>query len=107
MFGTETVAVRRRAGTDADGRPLPTTTPVPAIEGCIIEPLDGAEQLEVGRTTATADVRVLLPITAGLDGECELRIRGHWYRIVGGVESFVDEDPELSGYQVSCTRGGA
>lgn len=107
MSGGETVAVRRRGGTDADGRPLPYTTPVLPVEGCVVEPLTGAELVEVTRTGATSAVRVLLPIVAGLDGECELQIRGVWFRIVGGAEPFIDDDPELSGYQLTCTRGGA
>lgn len=103
----ETIAVRRREGTDADGRTLPTTTPVPPVDDCIVEPLSGAELVEVTRDGASSAVRVLLPITEGLDGECELQIRGDWFRIVGGTEAFIDDDPELSGYQVTCTRGGA
>lgn len=107
MFGNETVAVRRRAGTDSDGSPLPYETPVDPVDGCIVEPLGGAELLEVTRTGATGGVRVLLPITEGLDAECELQVRGNWFRIIGGAEPFIDDDPELSGYQVTCTRGGA
>lgn len=107
MFGAETIAVRRRGGTDPDGRPLPYTTPMSPVGGCDVEPLTGAELIEVMRTGATSAVRVLLPITTGLDGECELQIRGAWFRIVGGAESFVDDDPELSGYDLTCTRGGA
>lgn len=103
----ETVAVRRRGGTDSDGSPLPPTTPVPPVAGCEIEPLSGAELLEVTRSGATDAVRVLLPIVTGLDGECELQVRGDWFRIVGGAEPFIDDDPELSGYYLTCTRGGA
>lgn len=107
MFGAETIAVRRRAGTDADGRPLPYTIPMPPVDGCDVEPLGGAELVEVTRTGATSAVRVLLPIVGGLDGECELQIRGDWFRIVGGAEPFIGDDPELSGYYLTCTRGGA
>jgi hypothetical protein len=109
MFGAETIAVRRRAGTDPDGRALPDTTPIPPVDGCVVEPHihGGAELVEVMRTGETSVVRVLLPITDGLDGECELQIRGEWFRIVGGTEPFIDDDPELSGYHLICTRGGA
>jgi hypothetical protein len=106
MFGNETVAVRRSGGTDPDGSPLLYTTPVDPVAGCIVEPLSGAELLEVTRNGETGAVRVLLPIIEGLDGECELQIRGDWFRIVGDAEPFIDDDPELSGYQVTCTRGG-
>lgn len=83
------------------------TTPMDPVDGCEVEPLNGAELVEVTRNGATTAVRVLLPITEGLDGECELQIRGDWFRIVGGAEAFIDDDPELSGYQLTCTRGGA
>ena len=111
MFGAETIAVRRRGGTDPDGRPLPYTIPMPPVDGCDMELLIGVragnELVEVTRTGETSAVRVLLPIIDGLDGECELQIRGVWFRIVGGVESYIDDDPELSGYYLTCTRGGA
>lgn len=103
----ETIAVRRRSPNDADGRTVAPTTPMDPVDGCEVEPLNGAELVEVTRNGATSAVRVLLPITEGLDGECELQIRGDWFRIVGGAESFIDDDPELSGYQLTCTRGGA
>lgn len=103
----ETIAVRRRSPNDADGRTVAPTTPVPPVDGCEVEPLTGTELLEVTRSGATSAVRVLLPIVAGLDGECELQIRGQWFRIVGGAVAFIDDDPALSGYQVTCTRGGA
>lgn len=108
MLGTETVVVRRRGGTDPDGDQLPDTEPVPPVEGCVVEPLGGAELLEVQRTGATSAVRVLLPITQGIDAECELRVRGLWYRIVGDAVAYIDpEDAELSGYSLTCTRGRA
>lgn len=106
FFGSETVAVRRRGGTDADGDSLDYTYPLDPVKGCDIEPLSGTELLEVTRTGATGAVRVLLPITAGLDAECELQVRGVWYRIVGGAVPFTDDDPELAGYDLTCTRGG-
>lgn len=111
MPETETIAVRRRAGTDADGHPLPHTTPMPPVDGCTVElvigPRGGTELVEVTRSGETSAVRVLLPIVTGLDGECELQIRGDWFRIEGGVVSYIDDDPELSGYYLTCTRGGA
>lgn len=111
MSETETIAVRRRGGTDSDGRPLPYTIPMPPVTGCVVELLVGVragnELVEVMRTGETSAVRVLLPIIDGLDGECELQIRGDWFRIVGGVESYIDDDPELSGYYLTCMRGGA
>lgn len=111
MPETETIAVRRRGGTDADGRTLPYTIPMPPVDGCTVELLIGTragdELVELTRTGETSFLRVLLPITVGLDGECELQIRGDWFRIVGGVESYIDDDPELSGYYLTCTRGGA
>jgi hypothetical protein len=111
MPETETIAVRRREGTDSDGRTLPYTTPMPPVAGCTVEivigPRGGTELVELSRTSETSNVRVLLPITTGLDGECELQIRNEWFRIVGGPESYIDDDPELSGYYLTCTRGGA
>lgn len=101
----ETVGVRRRGDTTAGGDPIPAEAR-PSVEGCIVEPLLGAELIEVTRNGATSAVRVLLPITTGLDHLCELQIRNLWYRIVGDPVAFVDDDPELSGYQVTATRGG-
>lgn len=110
----ETVGVRRRGGTTAGGDPIPAAD-MPSVDGCVVEPVDGMELLnssigsrgtsEVARTGATSVVRVLLPITTGLDHLCELNIRGDWYRIVGHPVAYADNDPELSGYAVTATRG--
>jgi hypothetical protein len=100
----ETVGVRRRGGTTAGGDPIPAEDLQP-VDGCVVEPLTGVELIEVTRDGATSAARVLLPITTGLDHLCDLQIRGLWYRIVGDVVAYVDDDPELSGYQVTATRG--
>lgn len=102
--GFETVGVRRRGGLTAGGEPLPVVAMDP-VDGCVVEPLDGAELVDVHRTGATAVIRVLMPVTTGLDHLCELQVRGLWYRIVGDVVAYDDDDPELSGYHVTATRG--
>ena len=102
MLGTETVQVRRRGDNGAGGWP---SLPVP-VDGCLVNPAGGAEAIGADRTAGTGMVTVTMPITAGIDHSCELQIRGRWYRIVGDVEVYVnDEDPELSGYQLTCRRG--
>jgi hypothetical protein len=104
MLGTEPVRVRRRGGITADGDPTPATEW--PVDDCLVDPGALGERLDIDRTAATTTVAVTMPITAGIDHTCELKIRGRWYRIVGDPEPFVnDEDPELSGYQVTATRG--
>lgn len=107
MLGTETVRVRRRGGTDPDGDPLPAAAPW-AVDGCLVEPITGAELLAVAIDGATNVARVFVPLTDGIDNTCEIEIRGRWYRTIGDVVAYVnDEDPELSGYSLTCTRGTA
>lgn len=107
MLGTETVTVRKGAGKTAGGDPIPGTSW--PVDGCLVDPGGTgsvSEQLDKARTAGLTTVAVTMPITAGIDHTCELKIRDRWYRIVGDAEPFVnDEDPELSGYQVTATRG--
>ncbi|WP_044506226.1 hypothetical protein [Gordonia sp. KTR9] len=105
MLGDETVHARTSAGIDTRGREVPAGPEWP-IENCSVFPLGGTELFDATRDGATSAVRVLAPITGGLTGDHELKVRGSWYRIVGDAIAYVDaEDPELSGYDLTCTRG--
>ncbi len=105
MLGAETVQIRTAAGVDDDGWATPAGTPAD-VEGALIEPLGGAELLEATRTGATSALRVFLPVIDGITAADEVKVRGLWYRIVGDPVAYVnDEDPDLSGYVLTCTRG--
>lgn len=103
MLGTETVAIRQSGGVGPKGDPIAGRTWT--VDNCLVAPASTAEQLAIDRTGGTTSVVVTLPITASIDHTCDLGIRGRWYRIIGDAEPFInDEDPELSGYQVTATR---
>lgn len=104
MLGTETVQVRRRGDRTKTNDPAPASDPVP-VEGCLIAPAGGTETIGTDRTAGTGAVSVTMPLTVGIDHSCELQIRGQWYRIVGDAVAFINEDPDLSGYQLTCVRG--
>ncbi|AMS03648.1 head-to-tail stopper [Gordonia phage Ayotoya] len=104
MLGRETVRLRLPAGTTPDGDPLPIAVPV-EVESCLVEVLGGADLVELGRDGATGGVRVYMPITSGVTAQHDVEVRGRWYEIVGDPEPNLNDDPELSGYVLTCTRG--
>jgi hypothetical protein len=101
MLGCQTVTVRQ-GGVDNLNNPITPTTF--DVDNCLVSPASTAEQLEIDRTGGTTSVEVFIPLTTGIDHTCDLQINNRWYRVVGDPEPYVDEDPELSGYQVTATR---
>lgn len=104
MLGTETVTVSGDMVRDEDGRVIPGAGIGP-VEGCQVQPLSTAELVERGRSSTDDAVRVLLPITEGIDRGTVLIIRGKRYQVDGNPQPYIDpEDPDLSGYDVEASR---
>ena len=104
MLGTETVHVGGDLVRDSNGN-TSATTGIGNVEGCQVQPLSSAELVERGRTGTEDAVQVFLPITEGIDKKSLLTIRGKKYQIDGNPLPYIDdEDPELSGYDITATR---
>ena len=104
MLGTETVTVSGDMVRDEDGRVTPGAGIGP-VEGCQVQPLSTAELVERGRSSTDDAVRVLLPITEGIDRGTVLIIRGKRYQVDGNPQPHIDpEDPDLSGYDIEASR---
>lgn len=101
MLGTETVTVAGEVEYDDDNDPIPGTGGQTTVGGCLVEPLDGTDIVDLARSGTTCRVRVHLPITVGVSGDSVLTVRGRPFRVVGDPVAFIDpEDTELSGYVV-------
>ncbi|UAJ16186.1 head-to-tail stopper [Gordonia phage Malibo] len=104
MLGTETVTVTGDFVRDDDGK-VTAGTGVGPVEGCQVQPLTSQELVERGRSATDDAVRVLLPITEGIDRGSVLVVRGKRYQVDGNPIAYIDpEDPELSGYDVEASR---
>ena len=104
MLGTETVVVAGDYVRDEDGK-VTLGTGIGLVDGCAVFPLTTTELIERGRTSTDDGVRVLLPITSGIDRGSVLVVRGERYQVDGTPVAYIDpEDPELSGYDISAYR---
>lgn len=104
MLGTETVIVTGDFVRDEDGH-VTAGTGIGPVDGCQVQPLTTAELVERGRSSTTDAIRVLLPITTGLDRGSVIVARGRRYQVDGNPIPYLDpEDPELSGYDITATR---
>ena len=103
MLGTETVVVVGEVEYDADNDPIPGSGSL-TVEGCGVYPMAGADLESAARSGTTARVRVLLPITSGVSGDSVLTVRGvPGFRVEGDPVPYIDdEDPELSGYDLTA-----
>lgn len=104
MIGTETVIVTGDYVRDEDGH-VTTTAGSVTVAGCQVQPMTSTELVERGRSSTADVVRVLMPITAGIDRNRVIVARGNRYQVDGNPIAYVDpEDPELSGYDITATR---
>ncbi|AZF93586.1 hypothetical protein SEA_EYES_9 [Gordonia phage Eyes] len=104
MLGTETVVLAGEIEYDADNNPVPDTGMPKTVEGCTVEPLDGADTTASDRSGTSTRLRVFIPLTSGVSGDTVITSiggRGGPFEIEGDPQPFIDvEDPELSGYVV-------
>jgi hypothetical protein len=104
MLGTETVIVAGDFVRDADGKVTPGTG-IGAVAGCQVQPLTSSELVERGRSATDDAVRVLMPITTGVDRGSVLIVRGKRYQVDGNPIAYIDpDDPDLSGYDIEASR---
>ena len=103
MLGNETIRILARTVRNADG-----TVTVHAVDvdvpGCWVGPLTTEERPGRGVDGDDAVLRVGLPITSGLGRDATLVVRGKRYRVLGEPEPYIDEDPELNGYDITVYR---
>lgn len=104
MLGGERVLVLGDTTLDADNNPIPGSGEE-IVDGCLVSPMSATELREVGRDGDQDVVRVQLPITSGVTATTRLKVRGLLYRVDGTVQPFLaEDDPELSGYDLTATR---
>jgi len=104
VFGDDLVRVL--PDTVMDENDDPVTAPGTGVEyGCDVEPLDGAELEELGRSGSTKGIRVSFPADAVEFGAAATLVwRGTKYN-VHSVSYWADDDPDLAGLVAVATHG--
>ena len=104
MLGTETVIVAGDYVRDEDGK-VTAGAGIGPVAGCAVFPMTTAELIERGRSSTNDGVRVLLPITTGIDRGSVLVVRGERYQVDGNPIAYIDpDDADLSGYDIVAYR---
>ncbi|AZV00738.1 hypothetical protein SEA_KIKO_10 [Gordonia phage Kiko] len=107
MLGTETVTFTSEVEYDENNDPVAGTGQPRSVDGCLVEPLDGADTTARDRSGTVSRLRIFVPVTSGITGDTAIvsvGTRGGPYRIEGDPQPDInDEDPELSGYVIVAT----
>lgn len=105
MLGNEEVQVLPEQTMDENDDPVVAPGTGTTYPSCNVEPLDGTELTELGRSGATKGIRVFFPADAvEFTTAARLKYRGNTYN-VHSVSYWADDDPELSGLVAVATFG--
>ncbi|UVT24971.1 hypothetical protein NXT08_22480 [Rhodococcus pyridinivorans] len=106
-FG-ETVVLKRGPYRDNRNNTItPLEDPV-ELNGCVVEPLGGAELAELGRTGSSNGFKVYVtgPMPRPVTGSDLLHVRGADYPVVMDGAGWMDpEDPFFGGTVITAIRG--
>lgn len=105
MLGNEEVQVLPEQTMDENDDPVTAPGTGATYPDCNVEPLDGAELTELGRSGSTKGIRVFFPSGAvDFTPAARLKYRSITYN-VHSVSFWADDDPDLSGLVAVATFG--